>query len=87
MRVAATRIVARQINDRGRVVGTFVDLAANLQRVFLYNGTAVSSFGAYPTTDTLHLAMNDRGVILLSDIPENAQVGATYLVTCAGSGC
>jgi probable HAF family extracellular repeat protein len=76
------------INNQGRVVGTYTDTSQNpaMQHIFLYNGSAVSSFGAYAMTDTVHAALNDHGVMVVSD-SSNGQQMALYRVTCSGSGC
>ncbi len=42
-----TSITVRAINNKGRVVGTFVGGKSGLQQIFLYNGSTVSVFGKY----------------------------------------
>jgi uncharacterized membrane protein len=86
MPVLADDVVVQAINSTGRVIGTFVDENADVQRVFLYNGSTVSTFGAYPVGDTLYLSMNDRGIILLSH-PNGEAIGTSYRVRCVGPGC
>ena len=70
-------VAVQAINDLGRVIDTFQDDSTHLQHAFLYNGTVVSSVGSYPYADTLHLSMNDHGIILVSDIPEDKQIGTS----------
>ena len=72
------------INNAGRVVGVYIDPVENVQRVFLYNGTTVSVFGRYGTHDFVHVAINDEGTMLLSDITDTA---TSYRVLCGGDGC
>ena len=79
-------ISVQAINNRGRVVGTYVD-TSQLQHVFYYNGTTLSTYGAYAPTDVIHLALNDRNVMVLSDRPANATNPASYRVACFGPGC
>ena len=76
------------INNKGRVVGTYVDTSQNpaVQQVFLFNGSTVSSFGNYGLRDIVHAALNDHGTMVVSDTI-NGQQMASYRVTCSGSGC
>ena len=74
------------ITNRGRLVGTYVD-AGQMQHVFYYNGTSVSIFGAYPVQDTLHVALNDHGVMLVSDRSQTTGDTTSNRVECGGPGC
>jgi hypothetical protein len=76
------------INNKGRIVGTYTDTSQNppVQHIFLYNGSAVSSFGNYGQADIVRVALNDHGTMVVSDTTSGQQM-ASYRVTCSGSGC
>jgi hypothetical protein len=74
------------INATGRVVGFYTDPITGLQRVFFFNGKTVSLFGDYPGGDYLHLALNDAGVMVLSDVPASG-ASQSWRVVCKGTGC
>ena len=80
----ATELDVQAINNTGRVVGVYTR-NDNVQRVFYFNGTDVYLFGKYPKTDAVHVALNDHGVILLSDAKSTTT--ASFLIHCHGGGC
>jgi hypothetical protein len=85
MPAPAASITVQAINNKGRVVGVHVGGKNSVQRVFLYNGNTVSVFGRHAAGDQLHLAMNDAGILLVSDYA--AGVYRSWRVLCGGSGC
>lgn len=83
----ATRIAVSAINATGRVVGVFTDSTAN-QHAFLWNGTVATSFGHYAASDTVALAISNRGAIVVSrQLAASAPSYDSYLVHCHGPGC
>ena len=82
----ASQPTVQAINNRGRLVGTYLD-TSQMQHVFYYNGTSVSTFGAYPAQDSLHLALNDHGVMLVSDRLSSTGMTKSYRVKCGGPAC
>jgi hypothetical protein len=83
---APNALSVQAINNKNRVVGTYVDTKQTAQRVFLYNGSVVTVFAKYPIADTLHLALNDEGAMLISDTAVSGSVSSNR-VLCAGPGC
>jgi len=88
---AAADIQVQAINNKGRVVGVYTDVAKKVQRVFYYNGTTVSYFGKYRVEDQLTVTLNKYNVMVLS---VNAPVAhkrysdqTSYIVRCHGAGC
>jgi hypothetical protein len=81
-------VQVQAINNQGRVVGVYTDTSQNpaVKRVFLFNGTTVSSFGSYGVNDTVQVALNDHGTMVVSDMV-NSEPFASYRVTCSGTGC
>jgi len=77
-------MAVQAINNNGRIVGAYTDIK-NVQHVFLYNGTTVSVFGKYTPTDQLQVALNDAGVMVLSDFSNGAY--SSFRVRCGGAGC
>ena len=72
-------------NNRGRIVGTYTD-TAQMQHIFIYDGSALSTYGTYPAQDQVHLALNDRRTMLVSDRQANGTVSSAR-VECVGRGC
>lgn len=72
------------INKFGRVIGVYSS-GDHRQHGFLYNGATVSTFGAYPTTDLVGMAINARGEILVTDTAQG--ISTSYRVHCSGDGC
>jgi probable HAF family extracellular repeat protein len=81
----AASITVQAINGKGRVVGVYTSGKKGVQRIFLYNGNTVSAFGKYAAGDQLRLAINDAGVMLVSDYA--AGVYRSWRVLCGGAGC
>ena len=75
------------INSAGRIVGAFTDQGAGVQRAFLYSHGVLSSFGSYPEGDTVHVAINHAGRMLISDVQAHSFTGTSYLALCRGTGC
>jgi len=77
-------------NNSGRAVGIYTNSSQTpaLQTVFYYNGHTVSTFGTYAAGDIVHVALNDFGVMVVSDTPAGtASLGTSYRVTCRGTAC
>jgi hypothetical protein len=83
---APAALSVQALNNQNRVVGTYVDAKKTAQGVFLYNGSTTTVFARYPVADTLHLALNDKGVMLISDRTASGSVSSSS-VLCAGPGC
>ena len=83
----ASMVQVQAINDRGRVVGSYIDDSQNppVQRGFLYNGLAVSVFGSYGANDLVQVSLNNRGAILVSDTAGTTPSSA--ILHCHGDGC
>lgn len=85
---AATSIAVTAIGKTGRVAGTYASVASGKTMGFLYNGTTVSSFGGYDASDTVTIALNDRGVLVVCvQIPSGNPDYQSYRVSCSGSSC
>jgi hypothetical protein len=82
-------VQVQAINDKGRVVGVFVDGSQTppVQRGFFYNGSVVSVFGSYPATDIVKVALNGHAAMVVSDIQSNGQSAVSFRVRCTGTGC
>jgi probable HAF family extracellular repeat protein len=87
MPVQTSGVTVTAINNSGRIVGSFIDQGAGVQRAFFYANGTVLSFGSYPLGDTVHVAINNAGRMLVSDLPQHSNVGTSYLVHCHGTGC
>jgi probable HAF family extracellular repeat protein len=85
MPMDAASITVQAINNRGRVIGFYVDGKNKLQHAFLFNGITVSDFGEFASEDRLHFAMNDIGVMLISDYAVVQY--QSWRVLCGGAGC
>jgi probable HAF family extracellular repeat protein len=92
MPVAASEVSVTGINDSGRVVGYYTSGKKPKIHAFLYNGTTVSTFGAFPQFNNVNVVINNSGVMAVSsqwpDLgngPNNKYV--SYRVTCSGAGC
>ena len=86
----AASITVTAINDVGRVVGTYASASADgRQHSFLYNGTTVTTFGTYSSLDTVLVALNDHGEMLVDRQLEYSAYPQflSYRATCDGSGC
>ncbi len=84
----ATAVLATGFNDMGRVVGSYTSAANGKQHGFLYNGTTVSTFGAFGKNDTVKLAINNKGNIIVSDQIYTTNLKyLSYAVSCHGAGC
>ena len=85
---AASAISVTGFNDLGRVVGSYSSAADGKQHAFLYNGTTVASFGGFDSLDTVKLAINNKGAIIVADqINAHTLKFLSYRVACTGSGC
>ena len=84
---APATVVIDGINNKGRVVGVYTDAAANEQRVFLFNGTKLTPFGHYGANDIVHVAINDAGVMIVSDTINLRAIPNSFRVLCVGDGC
>ena len=83
----ATGPTVQALNNAGRLAGTYLDSSTNTQAVFLYNGATVSTFGAYPASDQLHVSMNDGHTLIVNDVESHSGPGVSFLVKCKGPGC
>jgi hypothetical protein len=81
----ASAIQVRAINRSGHVIGTYTDAARAVQRIFVYTGSGVNVFGAFPQADTVTLALNDEGQIVIAD--QGAAGAHSYRALCGGTGC
>ncbi len=81
----ATQITAQAIDNAGRVAGTYVDAAAGTQRIFVYTGTQVNTFGSFGQSDMVTVSMNNQGVMVVTD--NAVALTQSFRVTCTGSGC
>jgi hypothetical protein len=62
--------------------------AANAQQeIFIYTGKQINTVGGYAPQDTITLALNGRGILLVSDYQKGTGGGYSYRVTCSGAGC
>jgi hypothetical protein len=84
---APTQATIDAINNSGRVVGVYTDAVRNMQRAFLFNGTAVSVFGTFPSGDAVHVALNDEGTMLVYDYSVTQNTTTSWRVLCGGPGC
>jgi len=87
MPLAAISITLNALNEKGRAVGWFID-STGVKRPFLYNGTKAIEIGhnTYDVGDTLNLAIDDEGVMILGDM-RNLGSSVSYHIRCAGPGC
>ena len=76
-------------NNNGRAVGLYKDTTRNVLRLFLFNGTTVSTFGSFPPGDLINIGLNDEGAILVSDTNDGhlPATSVTWRVLCNGPGC
>ena len=81
----AAQIIVQAIDNTGRVAGTYLNTAAGTQGVFIYNGARVNTFGSFAQSDIITVAMNNKGVTVVSDLASN--IAEAYRVTCTGTGC
>lgn len=80
--------IVTAINDSGRVVGTYTSASTGQTHAFLYNGATVTAFGQYNSADTVSVAINNPGTLLVSvQIQASATNYASYRVACSGEGC
>jgi probable HAF family extracellular repeat protein len=85
---AASAIAVTGINNSGRVVGTYEGSADGMQHAFLYNGSTVTSFGAWKGYDTPAVAINNNGKMVVRVIKEGASVTyESYRAKCTGAAC
>jgi probable HAF family extracellular repeat protein len=85
---AASAIFVTAINNSGRVVGTYTARSNGKQHGFLYNESTVSTFGAFAGPDTVKLAINNKGAIVVADqIYTQTPKYLSYRVSCSGAGC
>jgi probable HAF family extracellular repeat protein len=76
------------INESGRVVGIYTSASTNMTHAFLYNGSTVTAFGQYDSANTVSVAINSHGAMLVAvQIKSNPTNYASYRVTCSGAGC
>jgi probable HAF family extracellular repeat protein len=76
------------LNNAGRVVGTYTSSATNHVHAFLYNGADVTAFGDFKVGDTVAVALNNSGTMIVADqIHGEATNYASYRVRCRGAGC
>jgi len=96
MPTPAASLQVAGLNLGGRVAGAYTDMTDpnhHLQRGFLYNGSSVATFGAFPAADILQVVLNDNNVILVFDnvgaAGSHGQFGTyqSFRVVCRGSGC
>jgi hypothetical protein len=81
-------VTIQALNNAGRAAGIYADNNGDgMQHVFLFNGQSVSPVAGFPATDKVHVALNDRGVMVISDTPANSATSASFLVRCTGTGC
>jgi hypothetical protein len=80
-------VVVSAINNTGRVAGTLFDPSGKARRVFLYAGGIFSMFGTYGTGDTLHVALNNAGALLVSVTAPIGGISNSFLAHCHGTGC
>ena len=85
---AAANIAVTGINNAGRVVGRYAAASNGKIHAFLYNGSTVSSFGLYNSTDNVAVALNDRGIMVVArQIVGEKPSYESYRVICSGTGC
>ena len=82
-----TTTAVHAINNKGRVVGVYTDTKHNEQHAFLFNGKTLAIFGHYGINDAVHVAINDAGVMIVSDYIFSAGVANSFRILCAGDGC
>jgi hypothetical protein len=89
----ATNVTVTGFNNGGRVVGTYDDgtQMPAIQRIFYYNGSTYFTFGNYPVGNMVHVALNNRNVLAVSN-STNGEGGpgmpiGSFLVTCSGKDC
>ncbi len=88
MPVAAGTVTTTGFNNKGRVVGTFTNPTTGKIHCFLYNGSVVSSFGTFPSNETVSVAIsNSGGMVVNSQIPSEKPKYLSYKVSCTGTGC
>ena len=86
----ANRVQVMGNNNSGRIVGTYTDnsVMPAVQTVFYYNGHNAAAVASYPAGDNVHVALNNLGVMVVSDIMAgNAGQMASYRFICSGSSC
>ena len=85
----ASSVTVTAINDAGRVVGAYTTQKGGVQRAFLYNGHAVTSFGSFSNLDTVVLALNNLGEMLVDDQLEYTSTAQfrSFRASCVGAGC
>jgi probable HAF family extracellular repeat protein len=75
-------------SDTGRVVGVYTSAANGRQHAFLYNGTTVSTFGAYDGAENVQVSVNSHATMLVArqfiDQKPNYE---SYKIVCSGAGC
>lgn len=85
----ASLVEVNGFNKSGRIVGTFMDNTASpaVIRVFYYNGSVISTFGSYDSSDIVTVALNDHNEMLVGDTNQDTQGVTSNYVKCTGSGC
>jgi hypothetical protein len=84
----AGTVTVTGFNGKGRVVGTYTNANTGKVHCFLYNGSTVSSFGTFAQSDSVSVALSDRGgMVVSSQIDSEKPKYLSYAVSCTGAGC
>ena len=75
------------LNINGRLVGIYTDPARDVQRIFFFDGAAVSVFGSFPANAIIRVGLNDEGAMLVSDDSLGEGAAQTWRVLSGGEGC